>query len=370
MELKFDTSKIYAIALEGGGAKGAYEVGVWKALEEAGVRYNAVAGTSVGALNGAMMTMHELEKAICLWKNITFSRVFDADDERMRRLYHGELQGLELRDFLKDCITMVKEGGLDIEPLRNLLEEQVDEEKIRSSDVKFFLVTYSLTDKKELDIEAGTLEKGKLRDMLLASAYVPLFRRKKLDGKDYVDGSVQNIVPINCLLERGYRDIIVIRIYGVGIEKRTKIPKDANVITVAPKEKLGGVLQFDAEQTQKDMKLGYFDGQRMLYGLAGERYYIDAQWDEMRAYVMLRTLVERFLTKKMPSIREINEKLLPKLAKRLKQKEGQYHDLLICFLEQAAEESGLDPFRIRTEEALLNEILAQPKHRKEIWKWL
>ena len=142
------------------------------------------------------------------------------------------------------------------------------------------------------------------------------------------------------------------------------------MITVAPKEKLGGVLQFDAEQTQKDMKLGYFDGQRMLYGLAGERYYIDARWDEMRAYVTLRTLVERFLTKKMPSIREINEKLLPKLAKRLKQKEGQYHDLLVCFLEQAAEESGLDPFRIRTEEELLNEILAQPKHRKEIWKWL
>ena len=37
MELKFDTSKTYAIALEGGGAKGAYEVGVWKALDEVGI---------------------------------------------------------------------------------------------------------------------------------------------------------------------------------------------------------------------------------------------------------------------------------------------------------------------------------------------
>ena len=47
MELKLDTSKTYAIALEGGGAKGAYEIGVWKALEQAGVKYNAVSGTSV-----------------------------------------------------------------------------------------------------------------------------------------------------------------------------------------------------------------------------------------------------------------------------------------------------------------------------------
>ena len=49
MELKIDPSKTYAIALEGGGAKGAYQIGVWKALEEAGIRYNAVSGSSVGA---------------------------------------------------------------------------------------------------------------------------------------------------------------------------------------------------------------------------------------------------------------------------------------------------------------------------------
>ena len=60
MELKLDTSKTYAIALEGGGAKGAYEIGVWKALDEAGVKYNAVSGTSVGALNGALMVMRDL----------------------------------------------------------------------------------------------------------------------------------------------------------------------------------------------------------------------------------------------------------------------------------------------------------------------
>ncbi|MBQ5709191.1 MAG: patatin-like phospholipase family protein, partial [Anaerotignum sp.] len=87
MELKFDTSKTYAIALEGGGAKGAYEAGVWKALDEVGVKYDAVAGTSVGALNGAMMAARDLETAVNLWENVKFSQVFDADDDQMKKIY-------------------------------------------------------------------------------------------------------------------------------------------------------------------------------------------------------------------------------------------------------------------------------------------
>lgn len=356
MELQFDTSKTYAIALEGGGAKGAYEVGVWKALDEAGVQFDAVAGTSVGALNGAMMVMGELEQAINLWENISFSQVFDADDAQMKKLYDRELSGSDIKALLKDLIEAIKEGGLDIEPLRNLLSEWVDEEKIKASHKKFFLVTYSLTDKKELDIDADELEAGKLKDMLLASAYVPLFQRKKLDGKDYVDGSVHNIVPISILLDRGYRDIIVIRIYGIGFEKRTKLPEDARITTIAPREKLGGVLQFDAEKSKKVMTLGYFDGMRMLYGLAGEKYYIDRQWDEIQAYLALKTLLELYLKEETVSLREINEKLLPKMAKKLKAKDSDYHGLLLRFLEQLAERAGLSPFKIRTEEELLSEI--------------
>ncbi|MBR4934765.1 MAG: patatin-like phospholipase family protein, partial [Anaerotignum sp.] len=102
MELKFDTSKVYAIALEGGGAKGAYEVGVWKALDEVGIKYNAVAGTSVGALNGAMMASRDLETALQLWENVKFSQVFDADDEVMKKIYDGDLEGLDIKGLLKD----------------------------------------------------------------------------------------------------------------------------------------------------------------------------------------------------------------------------------------------------------------------------
>ncbi|OYO51117.1 hypothetical protein CG709_20055, partial [Lachnotalea glycerini] len=58
-----DLSKEYGIVLEGGGAKGAYQIGAWKAFEEVGVKVNAVAGTSVGALNAAMICMGDYKKA-------------------------------------------------------------------------------------------------------------------------------------------------------------------------------------------------------------------------------------------------------------------------------------------------------------------
>jgi len=356
MELKFDTSKTYAIALEGGGAKGAYEAGVWKALEEAGVKYNAVAGTSVGALNGAMMASRDLETALHLWENVSFSQVFDVDDAQMKKIYDKDLDGLDIKGLLKGFMGIVKEGGLDIEPLRQMMKEHIDEEKIRNSDVEFFFVTYSLTDKQEVELSARELEEGKLIDMLLASAYVPGFQRRKLDGKDYVDGSVQNVVPIDSLLKRGYQDIIMIRIYGLGFEKRIQIPEDVNVITVAPKEKLGGILQFDPESTKQDLELGYYDGLRMLYGLAGERYYIDRQWSEMQAYFALKSLMERMAGEEL-AVRDINEKILPRFARKMKVKEGSYHDMLCAFLEHQAEQKGIPPFKIRTEEELLREII-------------
>ncbi len=357
MELKFDTSKTYAIALEGGGAKGAYEAGVWKALAEAGVKYNAVAGTSVGALNGAMMAARDLETALHLWENVKFSQVFEADDEQMKKLYDRDLEGLDILGLLKELVETVIEGGLDIDPLRQMMEEHIDEEKIRRSDVEFFFVTYSLTDKKEIELSAHELEEGKLVDMLLASAYVPVFQRKKLDGKDYVDGSVQNILPVDALLKRGYQDIIMIRIYGLGFEKKIHIPEDVNVITIAPKEKLGGILQFDPESTKRDMELGYYDGMRMLYGLVGEKYYIDRQWSDMQAYLVLKLLLERMLGEEVP-LREMNESLLPRLARRLRVRGGDYHKLLLAYLEAEAEAAGISPFQIRTEEDLLLQIAA------------
>ena len=66
-----------ALVLSGGGSRGAYEIGVWQALCELDVKPSIVTGTSVGALNGAVIAQGDLEKARRLWQELETSRVFD-----------------------------------------------------------------------------------------------------------------------------------------------------------------------------------------------------------------------------------------------------------------------------------------------------
>ena len=58
-----------AIVLSGGGAKGAYQIGVWKALRKLHYQYDIVTGTSVGALNGAFFVQGNYKEALWMWEN-------------------------------------------------------------------------------------------------------------------------------------------------------------------------------------------------------------------------------------------------------------------------------------------------------------
>ena len=101
MEAKIDLTKEYGLVLEGGGAKGAYQIGAWKALKEAGVKLKGIAGTSVGALNGALICMNDIEAAERLWKNISYSQIMSVDDEVVGKLFqHQKIDKQELRGML------------------------------------------------------------------------------------------------------------------------------------------------------------------------------------------------------------------------------------------------------------------------------
>ena len=129
MKPVLDLTKEYGVVLEGGGARGAYQIGAWKALAEEGVKIRAVAGTSVGALNGALMVMGDIETAENIWQEMTYSRVMDVEDEWMKRLMNREAP---IREVLSEGLRVLSEGGVDITPLRELIHEHVDEEKIRA----------------------------------------------------------------------------------------------------------------------------------------------------------------------------------------------------------------------------------------------
>ena len=154
MKLRIDTSRSYALALEGGGAKGAYQIGAWKALREAGVKIDAVAGTSVGALNGSLIVMGNLEKAENIWENIRYSQVMDVDDETMSRLLKGDVKLDELDSVAQQMFEVIKNRGFDVTPLRKWISQVVDEKTVRKSPVELFIDTFSLSDGKLLELRA------------------------------------------------------------------------------------------------------------------------------------------------------------------------------------------------------------------------
>ncbi len=279
-----DLTKEYGLVLDGGGARGAYQIGAWKALKEAGVKISAVAGTSVGALNGALICMDDLEKAEKIWSEMEFSRVMSVDDDWMRQFFQGEQK---LGDILAELGRVFRDGGVDAAPLRKLIHENVDEEKIRGCGKEFFIVTFSLTDMKELELSVSDIPEGRLEDFLLASAYLVGFKNEPMeDGKRYIDGGIFNNVPADVLVEKGYTDLIEIRIYGPGREPRVSLPEDGEMYQIGPRVKLGSIIEFDRERSRQNMKIGYYDAKRMLYGLEGIIYYIEQEhldaWYERR----------------------------------------------------------------------------------------
>lgn len=74
-----------ALVLAGGGAKGSYQVGVFRGLREVGWRPGIVTGTSVGSLNGALLVMDRLEEAERLWLTLDIHGVLETPKAASRR---------------------------------------------------------------------------------------------------------------------------------------------------------------------------------------------------------------------------------------------------------------------------------------------
>ena len=370
MRFQLDLTKEYGIVLEGGGARGSYQIGAWKALREVGIKIRGIAGASVGALNGALICMDDLEKAEEIWENIRYSQVIDVDDDVIETVKKLDLKSLDLVKVAEDAKRILKDKGLDITPLKSLIESVVDEDKIRSSDRELYLTTYSVTDRELLVLNAKDIPDGEIGDMRLASAYFPAFRNDKLGGKRYLDGGGWNNVPINILLEHDYKDILVIRIYGLGYdsERTTEIPEDVHVTHIAPRQDLGGILEFDRTRARKNMTLGYYDAKRVLYGLEGRWYYLYAPESDVYYFERFLTEIEEFtrcgllpmpeqIPEELSGYRIYTEQVFPFLAQRMKLKKNwTYKELYLSFLEDTARSFRISRFHIYTPAELKQKI--------------
>ena len=270
-------NKKYALALEGGGAKGAYHVGAVKALKENGYEFSVITGTSIGALNAIMIAQGDLDKVYDIWYNIKFSDLFNVEDDKIRNLMNAKIS-LDLLKYISKKLTeTIKSGGIDTTRIRAFIDSYVDEEKLRKSEVRVGLVTLCLSDKKGKELYIEDIPKGELVDYLMASSNLPIFKRVTIDNKKYVDGGLYDDCPVSMLEKEGYKDVIAIRTFKKNrirdyknIIKRNKI----NLITIEPYDEVTNILNFDYKASRELLEMGYYDTIKYIKKLDGYRYYV------------------------------------------------------------------------------------------------
>lgn len=271
-----------AVVLAGGGSRGAYQIGVWRALRELGIDYQIVTGTSVGALNGAMMVQGDYEVAAALWETLLTSDVVNADlpDEApdySDPRWESEVWGV----FLKKAI---QGGGLDFSPLEGIMEKYISEERIRQSPVDFGVVTVEYPSMKALELAREEIPAGKIADYVMASAACfPAFKVKEIDRVKYIDGGYQDYMPVGLALRLGANEVIAVDLKAVGIRRK---PKDSSVPVklVRSRWNLGPFLLFEPTLSGRNMALGYLDAKKALGALDGDWFAFEkGSWQTQQA---------------------------------------------------------------------------------------
>lgn len=271
--------KRYSLVLEGGGAKGAYQVGAIKALKENGYEFDTIVGTSIGALNAAFICQGDIDKLDELWHTLSFQDLMDINNELGESLVNFNLTSEIVNEAAKKAIDAFKAKGIDTKNIRNILEKYIDEEKIRRSEIRFGLVTYCISDMVPQKLFIEDIPKGKLIDYLMATSNLPVFKRQKIDDKKFLDGGAYDNCSVEMLYDAGYKDIVAIRIF----KRRNRIrnyaklsrKKDLNLKIILPSEELPFILNFESNNLKNLVDYGYVDTIKQLKGLDGNIYAIE-----------------------------------------------------------------------------------------------
>ena len=174
------------LALGGGGAKGVAHIGVLQALEEARVKPDYIAGTSVGAMVAAMYAF-----------NVNINTIANI----ARDLTLAQITTFKLN----------KTGFFTADPLKEILIEYLGEVNIEDATIPLSIVATDLTSGEEV-----IFTEGPLADAVCASASIPgVYIPMRINGRILVDGGIVQNVPIRPLKAMGAGVIIASQLGGV-----------------------------------------------------------------------------------------------------------------------------------------------------------
>ena len=127
---------------------------------------------------------------------------------------------------------------------------------------------------REIELFKDDIPEGHLVEYIMASACLPGFQTRKIDGKDFIDGAVNNNMPVNMLLEKGYKDIIAVDVGGIGVVKSV-VDIGANIINIKCADNIIGTMEFEKNAIKRSKSRGYYDTYKAFGRLCGDMYYFN-----------------------------------------------------------------------------------------------
>ncbi|MCH5210487.1 MAG: patatin-like phospholipase family protein [Oscillospiraceae bacterium] len=310
----------YGLVLAGGGVRGACQVGVWKALLDMKIEISAIAGASIGAINGAIFAQGDFDMALKLWKGISADDIVAMPDS-----INNDDNLFDIKNFSDIAKEIYINEGLDMSPLERLLTSIINEDKLRKSPVDFGAAAFSLTQKKEIYKFKNEIPDGEIIDYLMASACMPGFRSRVIDNDKLIDGGVADNMPVGMLLGRGIRDIITVDVKGAGVYRDFNCA-GRNVIRICCDEPQTGLMDFDREGIERSISEGYIKCMKAFGRYEGGIYAFETE-DYRRARM-------------------------------------RYSDEIIAGIEQAARVFGVDNTRLYTVDNLIKMTIDEYRRQK------
>lgn len=302
------------LALAGGGGKGAYQIGVWKAMEEFGYKANAVAGTSVGALNAALYTQGNLDTAISLWENINPEDVLK----------------IEIKNNLGFDLSLKEKGFFSQQGLINMIKSNIDFEKIRSSEVQFYAATHKKLKDEIKYFHVNEYDDETIVKILLASSSLPkVFDDIEIEGEIYDDGGGSILGAIsNQLLEKkhAYDNNPIRPLYNqkldfiiwAALDREAMINHslfpNVRILPIIPRQSLGGLidgtLDFSGAGAKKRIEQGYHDAVAAFKNIQGfllDETQYQRLWEEIKDFDASRKEHSQSISRDEKSRTEIKE---------------------------------------------------------------
>jgi NTE family protein len=198
------------LVLQGGGAPGCYQAGAYQALHEAGIEPDWIIGTSIGAINGAIIAGNDaanrVEKLRAFWDQLDSG--LPEPFSRLTPL----LAGVPGFYFLNPALAWGVDTRVGIEraamylvdPLKKALPDLVDFDRIKSSKIRF-TVGLTAVQSGQMRYFDSEREKIGIEHVLGSSALPPAFPAVQIDGEYYWDGGVYSNSPIEVLFDEDPR---------------------------------------------------------------------------------------------------------------------------------------------------------------------